>query len=121
MLLISLQKLNIPQADKEHVLLQGKEEKGKEERRKKVATEHDIILFFGDNLSDFTGFDEKSVQDRNQSVEEIHEAFGKKFIVFPNPMYGDWESALYQYDFKKSDTEKDKLRKEALHVFEDTK
>ncbi|MBG9584452.1 hypothetical protein ABE42_35920 [Bacillus thuringiensis] len=44
-----------------------------------------------------------------------------KFIVFPNPMYGDWEAALYQYDFKKSDTEKDKLRKDALHVFEDAK
>jgi 5'-nucleotidase (lipoprotein e(P4) family) len=117
----NLQKLNIPQADKEHVLLQGKEEKGKEERRKKVASEHDIVLFFGDNLSDFTGFDEKSVQDRNQAVEEIHEVFGEKFIMLPNPMYGDWESALYQYDFKKSDTEKDKIRKDALHVFEDAK
>ncbi|HDR8117632.1 TPA: 5'-nucleotidase, lipoprotein e(P4) family [Bacillus cereus] len=112
----NLQKLNIPQADKEHVLLQGKEE-----RRKKVASEHDIVLFFGDNLSDFTGFDEKSVQDRNQAVEEMHEVFGEKFIMFPNPMYGDWESALYQYDFKKSDTEKDKIRKDALHVFKDTK
>ncbi|KXY85496.1 5'-nucleotidase, lipoprotein e(P4) family [Bacillus sp. FSL W7-1294] len=117
----NLQQLNIPQADKEHVLLLGKEEKGKEERRKKVAIEHDIFLFFGDNLSDFTGFDEKSVQDRNQSVEEMYEAFGERFIVFPNPMYGDWESALYQYEFKKSDAEKDKLRKNALRVFEDTK
>ncbi|PEZ14655.1 5'-nucleotidase, lipoprotein e(P4) family [Bacillus thuringiensis] len=114
----NLQKLNIPQADKDHVLLQGKDEKGKETRRQQVATEHDIVLFFGDNLSDFTGFDEKSIQDRNQTVEEIHEAFGEKFIVLPNPMYGDWESALYQYDFKKTDTEKDKLRKDALHVFE---
>lgn len=51
----------------------------------------------------------------------MHEAFGEKFIVFLNPMYGDWESALYQYDFKKSDVEKDKLRKDALHVFEDAK
>jgi 5'-nucleotidase (lipoprotein e(P4) family) len=117
----NLQKLNIPQANKEHVLLQGKEKKGKEERKKKVATEHDIVLFFGDNLSDFTGFDEKSVLDRNQAVEEMHEAFGEKCIVFPNPMYGDWEVALYQYDFKKSDAEKEKLRKEALRVFENTK
>ncbi len=61
------------------------------------------------------------MQDRKQSVEELHEVFGKKFIVFPNPMYGDCESALYQYDFKKSDTEKDKIRKGALHVFEDVK
>ena len=36
----------------------------------------------------------------------MHEAFGEKCIVFPNPMYGDWEAALYQYDFKKSDAEK---------------
>ena len=57
------------------------------------------------------GFDEKSVQDRNQALEEMHEAFGEKFLVFPNPMYRDWESALYQYEFKKSDAEKDKLRK----------
>ncbi|AZR80592.1 5'-nucleotidase, lipoprotein e(P4) family [Bacillus thuringiensis serovar kyushuensis] len=117
----NLQKLNIPQADKNHVLLQGKEEKGKEERRKQIATEHDIVLFFGDNLSDFTGFDEKSVQDRNQTVEEMHTSFGDTYIIFPNPMYGDWESALYQYDFKKSDAEKDKSRKDALRVFEDKK
>lgn len=52
-----------------------------------MATEHDIVLFFGDNLPDFTGFDEKSVQDRNQAVEEMHEVFGEKFIVFLNPIY----------------------------------
>jgi predicted secreted acid phosphatase len=52
----------------------------------------------------------------------MHEAFGEKCIVlFPNPMYGDWEVALYQYDLKKSDGEKDKLRKDALRVFENTK
>ncbi|CDN39532.1 unnamed protein product [Bacillus thuringiensis DB27] len=51
----------------------------------------------------------------------MYEAFGERFIVFPNPMYGYWESALYQYEFKKSDAEKDKLRKNALRVFEDTK
>ncbi|MDA1775239.1 hypothetical protein PDJ95_28635 [Bacillus cereus] len=35
-ILQNLQKLNIPQVDKEHVLLQGKEENGREERRKQV-------------------------------------------------------------------------------------
>ncbi|PEN88350.1 5'-nucleotidase, lipoprotein e(P4) family [Bacillus cereus] len=117
----NLQKLNLPQANKEHILLQRKDEKGKDERRKKVATEHDIVLLFGDNLSDFIGFDEKSVQDRNQAVEEMHAVFGEKFILFPNPMYGDWEAALYQYDFKKADVEKDKIRKDTLRVFETVK
>ena len=40
----NLQKLNIPQANKEHVLLQGKDEKGKEERRKKLR--QNMILFY---------------------------------------------------------------------------
>ena len=40
----NLQKLNIPQADTEHVLLQGKDEKGKEERRKKLL--QNMILFY---------------------------------------------------------------------------
>ena len=40
----NLQKLNIPQADTEHVLLQGKDEKERKSGEK-VATEHDIVLF----------------------------------------------------------------------------
>ncbi|HHQ2480891.1 TPA: 5'-nucleotidase, lipoprotein e(P4) family [Bacillus cereus] len=115
----NLRQLGIPQAENDHVLLRGdKNEKGKEERRKQVATQHNIILFFGDNLSDFTGFDGKSIQERNQTVDKMHEEFGEKFIIFPNPMYGDWESALYQYDSKKSDAEKNELRHNALRTFE---
>ena len=76
------------------------ERKGKEKRRELVSQTHDIVLFFGDNLSDFTGFDGKSVKDRNQTVADSKAQFGEKFIIFPNPMYGDWEGALYDYDFK---------------------
>lgn len=115
--LLNLRKLGLPQVNSEHVLLQGENEKGKEERRQKVAMQYEIILLFGDNLSDFYGFDGKSVENRNQTVETVQATFGEKFIVFPNPMYGDWEDALYQYDTKKSDVEKDKLRKGALHGF----
>ncbi|MDQ0418862.1 5'-nucleotidase (lipoprotein e(P4) family) [Croceifilum oryzae] len=114
----NLKNLGIPQADADHVLLQGENEKGKDERRKKVTAEREIVLFFGDNLSDFQAFDQKNVKDRNQAVESVRSSFGEKFIVFPNPMYGDWESAVYQYDSKKSDADKDKARKDAMHTFE---
>ncbi|MGE6962711.1 5'-nucleotidase, lipoprotein e(P4) family [Bacillus thuringiensis] len=114
----NLRQLGIPQADKEHVLLRkDKNEKGKEGRQKQITLQHNILLFFGDNLSDFTGFDEKSVQDRNQTVEKMKDSFGDKFIIFPNPMYGDWEYALYQYDSKKSDADKSKIRHNALRTF----
>ncbi|WP_197232927.1 hypothetical protein [Bacillus cereus] len=32
-------------------------------------------------------------------------------------IYGDWEYALYQYDFKKLDVAKDKLRKDSSRTF----
>ncbi|WP_242219865.1 5'-nucleotidase, lipoprotein e(P4) family [Bacillus cereus group sp. BfR-BA-01380] len=117
----NLERIGAPQATKEHVLLQEPKEKGKEKRRELVSQTHDIVLLFGDNLSDFIGFDGLSTQDRNKKVEELKAQFGEKFIVFPNPMYGDWEGSLYNYDFKKTDAEKDKIRRDNLKAFEDKK
>ncbi|MGG2018257.1 5'-nucleotidase, lipoprotein e(P4) family [Bacillus sp. S10(2024)] len=117
----NLERIGAPQATKEHILLQEPKEKGKEKRRELVSSTHDIVLLFGDNLSDFIGFDGLSTQDRNKKVEELKAQFGEKFIVFPNPMYGDWEGSLYNYDFKKSDAEKDKIRRDNLKSFEDKK
>ncbi|WP_026574403.1 5'-nucleotidase, lipoprotein e(P4) family [Bacillus sp. UNC438CL73TsuS30] len=110
----NLQKVGAPQADAAHVLLKQPGEKGKETRRKQVAKTHDIVLLFGDNLGDFSGFDDLSVPERLKAVDNRRNEFGKKLIVFPNPMYGDWEGAIYNYDFSKSDVEKAKLRKEGL-------
>jgi len=112
----NLQRIGAPQADFEHVLLRtnGKE---KETRRKQVAKTHEIALLFGDNLSDFSGFDDLSVTERIQAVEKQKDEFGKKLIVFPNPMYGDWEKAIYGNKDIESDEEKAKLRKESLQPF----
>jgi 5'-nucleotidase (lipoprotein e(P4) family) len=113
----NLQKVGAPQADAAHVLLLQPGEKGKEERRKQVARTHDILLFFGDNLGDFRGFDALSVSGRNQAVDKYQEEFGKKLILFPNPMYGDWEGAIYNFDYRKTDEEKAKLRKKFLEIY----
>ncbi|MBO0961281.1 5'-nucleotidase, lipoprotein e(P4) family [Neobacillus sp. MM2021_6] len=110
----NLQSVGAPQVDPNHVLLKQPGEKGKETRRMKVARTHEIVLFFGDNLSDYSGFDQLSVSGRLQAVEKSKEEFGKKLIVFPNPMYGDWEGAVYDYNYKKTDEEKAKLRKQYL-------
>ncbi|MEW4236971.1 5'-nucleotidase, lipoprotein e(P4) family [Bacillus thuringiensis] len=114
----NLERVGAPQVTQEHILLQDSKENSKEKRRAFISQSNDIILFFGDNLSDFTGFNEKSVKDRNQKVEESKEQFGEKFIVFPNPMYGDWEGALYNYDFEKNHAEKEKIRRNNLISFE---
>ncbi|MCM2533790.1 5'-nucleotidase, lipoprotein e(P4) family [Neobacillus pocheonensis] len=114
----NLQSVGLPQADVDHVLLQQPGEKGKETRRQQVAKTHEIVLLFGDNLGDFSGFDHLSVSGRIHEVDRQRDNFGKKLIVFPNPMYGDWEGAIYNYDYSKSDEAKAKLRKENLQTFQ---
>lgn len=113
----NLKQIGAPQADARHILLQQPGEKGKETRRQQVAKTHDILLLFGDNLGDFSGFDNLSAAGRVQAVENRKDEFGRKLIVFPNPMYGDWEGAIYNNDYSKSDNEKDQMRKQNLQPF----
>lgn len=80
---------------------------------------YEIVLFIGDNLNDFG--DEpykKSNADRRAFVETNQKAFGKKFIVLPNPNYGDWEGAVFNYNYKLSVDEKNQARHKALRAWD---
>lgn len=67
----------------------------KEERRLEVLKKYKIVLLVGDNLTDFhKGFEKQSVEGRNALVDQMRKEFGQKYIMLPNPLYGDWERAL---------------------------
>ncbi|GER74213.1 5'-nucleotidase, lipoprotein e(P4) family [Weizmannia acidilactici] len=90
----NLKKEGIPQAVPSHVLLR-KETDSKETRRQTVEKNHELIALFGDNLGDFAkAFDGKGNKARNQEAVRFRSEFGNKFIVFPNPVYGDWDNDL---------------------------
>lgn len=95
----NLQRYGFPYADDAHLLLKpGNSGSSKETRRQTVAQTHDIVLLLGDNLADFSVlFDKKSQQEREQNTLQSAADFGRKFIVLPNPSYGDWEGALSNY------------------------
>ncbi|MBC7428697.1 MAG: 5'-nucleotidase, lipoprotein e(P4) family [Bacteriovorax sp.] len=79
---------------KENLMLMG-EVHSKEGRRQQVLKKYDVIVYLGDNLSDFPGgFEKTSVETRNALVEKMQSDFGQKLIILPNPLYGDWERAL---------------------------
>lgn len=113
----NLEKEGAPQANEEHVLLKEPDEEGKDGRFNDVAESHDILLFFGDNLDDFPGYNKDSQEERNKKVEEESNKFGNEYIILPNPMYGHWEDALYEYEDKEAE-EKAKLRKEHIQTLE---
>ncbi len=90
----NLKKVGFPQTDKEHLILLT-DEVSKESRRKAIEKNHSIILLLGDNLIDFTKeFDSLDPNERKQQVELMKNRIGNKYIVFPNPMYGNWEKAI---------------------------
>jgi 5'-nucleotidase (lipoprotein e(P4) family) len=109
-----LKDLGIPFADKKHLLLRT-DTSDKQPRRDTVAKDYEIALLLGDNLNDFLSvFRKKSIDVRSAEVDKIKDEWGKKFIVFPNPMYGDWEGAVYKGNWGASPAEKDQMRKDHL-------
>jgi 5'-nucleotidase (lipoprotein e(P4) family) len=110
----NLQGYNFPYADSAHLILR-KNTDSKESRRQSIAATNDIVLLLGDNLADFSDlFDMKTVDERLQNTQSSSAEFGKRFIVLPNPNYGDWESAQYQYNYKLTAAQKDSSIKSVL-------
>lgn len=110
----NLKALGFPYADKKHMLLRtGSSDK--QERRDIVTNDYSLVFLMGDNLNDFESvFAKKSIADRFVETDKIKDAWGRKFIVLPNPSYGEWEAAVIEGNWGASPAEKDKMRKNNL-------
>ena len=86
---------------KKENLLMKTTQKTKKPRRDLIKKKFHIVLLMGDTLGDFADiFDGKPLDARATLVDTKKKDWGKKFIVLPNPLYGDWEWALYNNDYK---------------------
>lgn len=110
----NLKEYKFPLERKEQLLMRTKES-SKVARRAAVSKERKIALLIGDNLGDFSeDFEHQSVAPRNAAVEKAKNHFGNKYIVLPNPMYGDWEGAIYQFKFDSSQEAKRQMRYDSM-------
>ena len=96
----NLEAQGLPVQGRDHIMLKKEGDKSKEGRRQEVIKHTNLVMLFGDNLVDFAEFSTKSEADRDKMFEQLKAEFGDKFIVFPNPMYGSWESAVYKGEKK---------------------
>jgi 5'-nucleotidase (lipoprotein e(P4) family) len=113
----NLRKLGFPDVNDETLLVRtDKDGLSKEPRRQAVRAKYRIVLLMGDNLNDFANVFEtsKTLESRMDAVERNKAQFGMRFIVLPNPMYGDWENAIYDYNTKLTVEEKAEKRRKAL-------
>jgi 5'-nucleotidase (lipoprotein e(P4) family) len=110
----NLRRQGFPQVTEEHLMVKT-DESSKEARRNLVRQSHAIVLLMGDNLGDFADdFQAKSIAGRAEAVDQFRNEFGRKFIVLPNPIYGEWEDAVYGYERGLSESEKNDRRKRHL-------
>ena len=106
-----------PYADDAHLIMKTTES-SKESRRQAISSRKHIALLLGDNLADFSYLFDKQFSDKRMAlVDSLRHEFGSKFIVLPNAMYGDWEAALYKYDWNQPDSVLRKIRYDQLKGF----
>ncbi|MBB6112193.1 5'-nucleotidase, lipoprotein e(P4) family [Mucilaginibacter lappiensis] len=108
--LYNLQKYAMPNANDEHLFLKNGNS-SKEERRQEVLKTHEILLLCGDNLPDFDMLYDNHPTEANRTAitQKLQKEFGSRYIVIPNPSYGDFEGALFQYNYKLSPAQKDSI------------
>jgi len=93
--------------DSTHLLLK-QTTSSKVERRAQIEKNFDIILLVGDNLADLSETYEKRGPDYGfEAVDADRRLFGTKYIVLPNPMYGNWLNDLIRTT--PGSTEREKL------------
>ncbi|RME01314.1 MAG: hypothetical protein D6812_08315 [Deltaproteobacteria bacterium] len=79
----------------------------KASRRAYVAQRYRILLLLGDDLNDFvSGARSGSPADRLSLARRHEDAWGSKWFLFPNPTYGSWEGALYDFEYQRPTWEK---------------
>ena len=89
----------------------------KTSRRAWIASRYRVLLVIGDDLNDFVN-GRVPLERRAQLVRENAERWGRRWIVIPNPIYGSWERALYDFESGLSDAEKARRVAERLDARE---
>lgn len=118
----NLEKLGFPLAENEDRILSQNEHEGwtsdKIDRRAFVAKKHRILMIIGDDLNDFISAKGVTQQERMETMEEHQNKWGRQWYVLPNPVYGSWEDALYDFDGALSPAEVDSVKKARLDTKE---
>jgi acid phosphatase len=96
----NLQALGLPLPEQQRLLLNdGTASTSKEQMRATTASHYRVLLLVGDNLNDFVRGSKSDPATRRAVVNEYAGRWGREWIILPNPMYGNWESALYGFDY----------------------
>ena len=86
------------------------------ERRKQVEENYRVLMIIGDDLNDFLPAKDITQKKRAALVDEYSDYFGRRWFILPNPVYGSWEQALFDFEDDLSKEEKEKILRQRLQV-----
>ena len=115
----NLEALGFPVSN-ERLIMRGQREawsmSDKKPRREHIMRTHRIVMQIGDNLGDFLSEVETSLGERERmSTSQERAAFwGTRWFMLPNPQYGSWEGALFEYDYSLSPEEQLQRKRDQL-------
>ena len=98
----NIKNLGLPLDEDIDVLLM-KNEKGwtsdKTSRRDLIRKDFRVIHIFGDQLDDFIPLKDTatSISRRKMLIDKYSDMWGQKGFMLINPMYGEWEEAIYEH------------------------
>ena len=107
--------LDLPQVKRDHFFLKTTTSDKSARRDSITAMGNEIVLFIGDNLGDFKHlFDDQNNDKRKALIDDWRDEVGTRFIALPNALYGEWEGAVYNFDWSLAPHQRDSARKAQL-------
>jgi len=114
----NLEELGFPVSGETDMVLLNGEQPGwtsaKTERRKSITGRYRVLMIFGDDLNDFISAKNISEAERDEIVQNYASFWSRKWFVLPNPVYGSWDQALFEFQSGLSEEEKKIIRRDKL-------
>ena len=114
----NLEKFGFPMGGSTDTMLMARQQpdwgSAKGTRRAHVAKSYRILLNIGDNFGDFLDEARGSEAERLKALEQHKDRWGREWIMIANPAYGSFESAPFNHDFKLSESERRKVKRNVL-------
>jgi acid phosphatase len=101
-------------------------------RRESLSSGYRILLIMGDDLKDFIGYRKRQAGEEEKLHDTLGQSrdarinlpdpyrarWGRSWIMLPNPVYGSWESRLYDFRHRLSDEEKIDIKLDRLDTWQ---
>ena len=116
----NLIELGFPVSENTDNIMTNGEEPGwnssKIQRRKIIEDNYRVLMIFGDDLNDFLPAKDITQDHRNRKLAINADKLGEKWFMLPNPVYGSWEDALFNFKENLGQDERNEILKERLNT-----